>query len=124
MFEGFLMPPPLPCISMKLRWTCCFSFLWMTFGAVGFAKGAPPSAVPDAKTLDRAFGNEDAAAFREPPRVFRPETWFHFIGGNVATQGITADLEAIAGAGIAGVQLFHGQFGGPWPGGGTPVQVL
>ncbi|MDR2026966.1 MAG: hypothetical protein LBQ01_05315, partial [Prevotellaceae bacterium] len=43
-------------------------------------------------------------------------TWFHFIGGNVAAKGITADLEAIAEAGLSGIQLFHGQFGGAWPG--------
>ncbi|MCG6191506.1 glycosyl hydrolase, partial [Maribellus maritimus] len=49
-------------------------------------------------------------------KIYHPETWFHFIGGNVAKEGITADLEAIAGAGISGIQLFHGQFGGPWPG--------
>lgn len=55
-------------------------------------------------------------AFRYPPKESHPETWFHFIGGNVAAKGVTADLEAIAGAGISGVQLFHGQFGGPWPG--------
>lgn len=59
-----------------------------------------------------------------PPASFRPETWFHFIGGNVSTQGITADLEAIAGAGISGVQLFHGQFGGKWPGTGEPITCL
>ena len=76
------------------------------------AEVGAPAAVPEASSLRGAFGNEDAAAFREPSRVFRPETWFHFISGNVATQGITADLEAIAGAGIEGVQLFHGQFGG------------
>lgn len=70
------------------------------------------------------FGEEDAAAFREPSRVFRPETWFHFIGGNVAKPGITADLEAIAGAGIEGVQLFHGQFGGPWPGVEPQIRCL
>ncbi len=81
----------------------------------GAAKGAGP-AVPDAKLLQREFGDADVAAFKEPAEVFRPETWFHFIGGNVATQGITADLEAIAGAGIGGIQLFHGQFGGAWPG--------
>jgi hypothetical protein len=34
----------------------------------------------------------------------------------VAKEGITADLEAIAAAGLSGIQLFHGQFGGPWPG--------
>ena len=54
--------------------------------------------------------------FTTPPRDARPETWFHLIGGNVSQAGLTADLEAIAGAGIDGIQLFHGQFGGPWPG--------
>ena len=54
--------------------------------------------------------------FRDPSVANRPETWFHFIGGNVAKPGITADLEAIKGAGISGIHLFHGQFGGKWPG--------
>ncbi len=57
-----------------------------------------------------------AAGFAEPPHDSRPETWFHLIGGNVAKPGLTADLEAVAGAGLSGIQLFHGQFGGPWPG--------
>ncbi len=32
------------------------------------------------------------------------------------TSGISADLEAIQKAGIGGIQLFHGQHGGAWPG--------
>lgn len=72
--------------------------------------------VPDAKELSRSFGKHDEKAFVSPSKVYFPETWFHFIGGNVSAEGITADLEAIAGAGISGIQLFHGQFGGPWPG--------
>lgn len=62
--------------------------------------------------------------FRSPGQEMCPETWFHFIGGNVAKGGITADLEAIADAGISGVQLFHGQFGGPWPGVAPQVTCL
>ena len=54
--------------------------------------------------------------FLQPSRDDRPETWFHLIGGNVAKEGLVADLDAIAWAGISGIQLFHGQFGGPWPG--------
>ena len=72
--------------------------------------------IPSEQELIRPFGKHDEAVFLSPPKVYHPETWFHFIGGNVAFEGITADLEAIAGAGISGVQLFHGQFGGPWPG--------
>ncbi len=74
------------------------------------------SIVPSEKELNRPFGKHDEKMFMSPPMVYHPETWFHFIGGNVAKEGITADLEAIAGAGISGIQLFHGQFGGAWPG--------
>ena len=64
------------------------------------------------------------AEFRSPSNENRPETWFHFIGGNVAKPGITADLEAIKGAGISGIHLFHGQFGGPWPGVSPQITCL
>ena len=66
----------------------------------------------------------DPALFAEPAKQFHPETWFHFIGGNVAAPGISADLEAISQAGIRGVQLFHGQFGGPWPGVDPQIKCL
>jgi len=68
-----------------------------------------------------AFGTGSMLAleseyFLQPSRDQFPETWFHLIGGNVAKPGLEADLDAIASAGISGIQLFHGQFGGPWPG--------
>ena len=72
--------------------------------------------VPPAEELNRPFGSHDVAHFLSPPKVYAPETWFHYIGGNVAAEGIKADLEAIAEAGFSGIQLFHGQFGGAWPG--------
>ncbi|MET0298655.1 MAG: glycosyl hydrolase, partial [Flavitalea sp.] len=72
--------------------------------------------IPSSTILNRPFGDHDKVSFNKPDKVFYPETWFHFIGGNVAKAGITADLEAIAKSGISGIQLFHGQFGGPWPG--------
>lgn len=110
--------------SLVLRLAGGFSFLLATGASVNFAHAETPAIVPDARMLQRAFNDQDAAAFREPARVFQPETWFHFIGGNVATNGITADLEAIAGAGIEGVQLFHGQFGGAWPGVEPQIKCL
>lgn len=72
--------------------------------------------VPSNEELYSPFGDADADKFRSPAKVFYPETWFHYIGGNVSIEGITTDLEAISGAGFSGVHLFHGQFGGPWPG--------
>ncbi len=80
--------------------------------------------VPDAKVLNAEFSSSDEAAFRNPAKVFYPETWFHFIGGNVSREGIRTDLEAIASAGFSGVQLFHGKFGGVWPGTGEQIACL
>jgi hypothetical protein len=72
--------------------------------------------VPTQQELQRPFGKTDETSFKKPSKIYRPETWFHFIGGNVSKEGITRDLEAIANAGFSGIQLFHGQFGGEWPG--------
>ena len=81
-------------------------------------------AVPSKEELNRPFGKHDVKAFVSPPKVYYPETWFHYIGGNVSKEGITADLEAIAKAGLSGIQLFHGQFGGPWPEVDTQITCL
>ena len=81
-------------------------------------------AFPSMEEMQRPFGNQDYESFVKPDRVHFPETWFHYIGGNVSHEGITADLEAIASAGISGVQLFHGQFGGQWPATTSDIQCL
>jgi len=72
--------------------------------------------VPSQQEINSPFGKHDEVSFLKPSKVYHPETWFHYIGGNVSKEGITRDLEAIAKSGISGIQLFHGQFGGPWPG--------
>lgn len=72
--------------------------------------------MPSQEEINKPFGKSDEASFLDPPKVYHPQTWFHYIGGNVSKEGITRDLEAIAKAGFAGIQLFHGQFGGKWPG--------
>ncbi|MBX3255988.1 MAG: hypothetical protein KF862_17770 [Chitinophagaceae bacterium] len=77
---------------------------------------AQKSFLPSLAQRNQSFGVQDKTSFLSPDKLYFPETWFHFIGGNVSKAGITTDLEAIAKAGISGIQLFHGQFGGPWPG--------
>ena len=108
---------------VMLRRVCGLRLLVMAFVSVASVRGGVPTAVPDAQALYQVFGDRDAAAFREPAQVFRPETWFHFIGGNVAKQGITADLEAIAGAGIAGRSTFSRAVRRALAGRGTADQV-
>lgn len=84
----------------------------------------PSSSLESNVTPDLPFGPQDEALFRQPPKENWPETWFHFIGDNVSREGVEADLTAISEAGIGGVQWFHGNFGGRWPGVAHPVVPL
>ena len=70
---------------------------------------------PSKEEVYAPFSQTDFERFKNPPKIYYPETWFHFIGGNVSKEGIAADLEAIEHAGISGIQWFHGHFGGQWP---------
>ena len=69
-------------------------------------------AFPSEKEILRPFGTHDEKAFVAPGKVHYPETWFHYIGGNVSHEGITADLEAFRQAGVGGVVYYdqvHGK---------------
>ncbi|GHT40643.1 DNA-binding protein [Bacteroidia bacterium] len=79
--------------------------------------------LPSSKELYRPFGKADEKAFQTPPKVYHPETYFHFIAGNVTRPGITKDLEALANAGFSGIQAFHGS-GSPWPGIEPQIECL
>jgi hypothetical protein len=45
--------------------------------------------------------------FAQPPVRARPQTWWHWVSGNVSKEGITADLEAMKRIGLGGAQLFN-----------------
>jgi hypothetical protein len=51
---------------------------------------------------------EDAleTKFAQPPAMAHPQTWWHWVSGNVSKEGITADLEAMKRIGLNGAQLF------------------
>ncbi len=46
------------------------------------------------------------STFANPPRAYGPYVWWQWMNGNVSKVGITADLEAMADVGIAGVHVF------------------
>ena len=54
-----------------------------------------------------------AEGFRTPPHAAKPHTWYHMMNGNVTKRGITADFEALAKAGVGGVQMFDAGCGIP-----------
>lgn len=45
--------------------------------------------------------------FKDPPRSYGAYTWWHWMNGNISKEGITKDLEAMAAAGLGGVQCFN-----------------
>ena len=44
--------------------------------------------------------------FKTPPNSAKPHTWYHMMNGNVTKEGLTCDFEALAKAGVGGVQMF------------------
>ena len=79
---------------------------------------------PDAAEVYKAFSQDDVDAFLSPDKLYYPETWFHWVGGNVSEEGIIADLEAMDAAGISGFQWFHGDFGWLMPGIDQPLKAF
>jgi hypothetical protein len=44
--------------------------------------------------------------FQQPPDAAKPQTWWHWVSGNVSAEGITVDLHAMKDIGLGGCQLF------------------
>ncbi len=61
-----------------------------------------------------------AEAFQHPPADARPQTWWHWMNGNISREGITADLEAMQRIGLGGAQIFNAAQGEP----AGPVKVF
>ncbi|MBO6167012.1 MAG: hypothetical protein J6P13_01515 [Kiritimatiellae bacterium] len=53
-----------------------------------------------------AFATTLEEGFKAPPDSAKPHTWYHLMNGNITKEGISCDFEAIANAGLGGVQMF------------------
>jgi (4-O-methyl)-D-glucuronate---lignin esterase len=53
------------------------------------------------------------AGFLSPPDSAKPQTWWHWMNGNVTTVGITADLEAMNQIGLGGATIVNVDCGIP-----------
>ena len=54
-----------------------------------------------------------AAGFQAPPDSAKPQTWWHWMNGNVTKEGITGDLEAMKQIGLGGAEIFNADCGIP-----------
>ena len=77
---------------MKLYLSLCFSFIFLLV----------------CPAITRAGDSDDALAqdFQTPPDSAKPRTWWHWVSGNVSSEGITADLNAMKQIGVGGAQIF------------------
>ena len=69
----------------------------------------PLSLIAPAVRADDAL----AAGFQSPPDSAKPQTWWHWMNGNVTAEGITADLEAMHQIGLGGAEIFNADCGIP-----------
>jgi alpha-L-rhamnosidase len=44
------------------------------------------------------------ASFLNPPYSAKPDTWWHWMNGNITTPGVAADLEAMKQIGLDGIR--------------------
>jgi len=65
-----------------------------------------------AKTAS-SFADTLEAGFQSPPVSAKPQTWWHWMNGNVTKEGITADLEAMKQIGLGGAEIFNPDCGIP-----------
>ncbi|MGC4044951.1 MAG: glycosyl hydrolase [Armatimonas sp.] len=68
---------------------------------------APTFAQGNGQSGQKPNAEPSANDFLIPPLSARPHTWWHWMNGNITLEGITADLEAMAQAGIGGAQIFN-----------------
>ncbi len=52
-------------------------------------------------------------SFLDPPNEARPRVWWHWMNGNISTDGIKLDLEWMHRVGVGGVTIFEGAINTP-----------
>src|SRR5580698_1582143 len=58
--------------------------------------------------------------FNNPPNSAKPQTWWHWMNGNITKVGISADLEAMKQIGLGGATIVNADCGIPH----GPVQFM
>jgi hypothetical protein len=58
-------------------------------------------------TLTVSAGDLLEAGFLSPPDSAKPQTWWHWMNGNITKEGITADLEAMKRIGLGGATIVN-----------------
>lgn len=103
---------------MKLAPIFNFVFLlFLLFGCNEHQTKVNSSTSSSSPIIKELFKN-----FKNPPKEYYPETWFHLNGNNISKEGLKRDLQAIKNAGLQGIHLFN-KSAKPFPN-VKPVKIL
>lgn len=79
---------------LKTNLILIFSRTVLNFALIGFA-------------LTAASADPLETGFLSPPDSAKPQTWWHWMNGNITKDGITADLEAMKQIGLGGATIVN-----------------
>ena len=86
--------------------SCVVSPLFAQIPAAPQSSGAPETGVTAQTDLL-------LRGFLDPPNEARPRVWWHWMNGNISTEGIKLDLEWMHRVGVGGVTIFEGAIDTP-----------
>ena len=99
---------------MKVFQFCMLAILPVLLASSAFGRdeGITPELRGSSKihglNAETKTGNDELFdGFRNPPPAARPYVFWIWVSGNITRSGITADLEAMASAGIGGASIFN-----------------
>ncbi len=94
---------------MKGFWQSRAATFVLTFAACSLLVAQTPTALPQAA----ATHDDLLRGFLDPPNGARPRVWWHWMNGNISTDGIKLDLEWMHRMGLGGVTIFEGAIDTP-----------
>ncbi len=80
------------------------TFILKTSGTAGLLTIISTSGIIQSFSQKTALALDEG--FHQPPASAFPQTWWHWMNGNVTKEGITMDLEAMKEIGVGGFQNF------------------
>jgi hypothetical protein len=95
---------------MKAHWSF-FVALLCAVCAAGISTRAQAPAAP--QTAATSETDPLLRGFLDPPNEARPRVWWHWMNGNISTEGINLDLEWMHRVGVGGVTIFEGAINTP-----------
>jgi hypothetical protein len=88
-------------ISRRLSVTALFVFICL-------ARYNAPAQAPAPSSQDALM-----SGFQDPPNGARPRVWWHWMNGNIGSEGIKMDLGWMHSVGLGGVTIFEGAIATP-----------